>query len=280
MNWKEKLGESARKKSLLCIGLDTDMSKFPDNMRNGDLPQFERNRELIDATAHLALAYKLNQAFYEVQGAKGHTALERTVKHIIKEHPGILVILDAKKGDIGNTSRAYAKAAFDGLGVDSITVNGYMGLDAVTPFSEWEDKLVFVLCRTSNKAATEIQDTPSPIEPLYMRMATLVDHWNSKGNLGMVVGATYPEEMGKIRERVGFDMPFLVPGVGAQGGDMRKVLEMGTSLSVSRLMINVSRGIMFSFLKEEGSDYIESAVRSAESYSSLIRKEMEHLGRW
>ncbi|MEA3559309.1 MAG: orotidine-5'-phosphate decarboxylase [Candidatus Thermoplasmatota archaeon] len=280
MNWKEKVNEARRRRALLCIGLDTDMEKFPEDMRKGDLPQFERNRELIDATGHLAAAFKLNQAFYEVEGPRGCEALERTVAYIKKEHPEILIILDAKKGDIGNTSRAYSKAAFDRIGVDSITVNAYMGKDAVTPFSDREDKLVFVLCRTSNSAATEVQDTPCPLDPLFMRMATLVDTWNSNGNLGVVVGATFPDEIRKVRERVGYEMPLLIPGIGTQGGDLKKVLEMGTSHETSALLINVSRGIMYSFLKEEGSDYIGSAVEAAERYSSSIRKEMEYLGRW
>ncbi|MBN1538500.1 MAG: orotidine-5'-phosphate decarboxylase, partial [Candidatus Thermoplasmatota archaeon] len=130
MRWSEKLLSSIERRTVLCVGLDTDMEKFPPSMREGELPQFERNRELIDATADLAAAYKLNQAFYEVQGAEGVKALERTVSYINREYPDALVILDAKKGDIGNTSRAYAKAAFERLGTDSITVNGYMGKDA------------------------------------------------------------------------------------------------------------------------------------------------------
>ncbi|MFO8051800.1 MAG: orotidine-5'-phosphate decarboxylase [Thermoplasmatota archaeon] len=280
MSWKEKFEEAKRRRTLLCIGLDTDMTRFPDDLRSGELPQFERNREIIDATSHTAAAFKLNQAFYEVEGRKGMEALEKTVEYIRKEHPGNMVILDGKKGDIGNTSKAYARAAYDRLGVDSVTINGYMGRDAVTPFSKRRDKLVFVLCRTSNRAASEVQDTPAPMEPLFMRMATLVDTWNSNGNLGMVVGATYPEEMGKVRERVGFEMPLLVPGIGSQGGDLRKVLEMGTSHASCDILVNVSRGIMFSFLKEEHADHVESAVRAAEGYSSSIRREMEGLGRW
>ncbi len=280
MKWKELLVNSTNnRRTLLCIGLDTDMDKFPEELRSGELPQFDRNKELIDATADIAAAFKLNQAFYEIQGVKGVTALEKTISYIKENYPDVLVILDAMKGDIGNTSKAYAKAAFESLGSDSITVNGYMGKDAVTPFSDHEDKLVFVLCRTSNKAAGEVQNTPSPVEPLYMKMAEMIGGWNDKGNLGMVVGATFPEELKKVRDRIGFQMPILVPGVGTQGGDLEKVLRHGTDENGWGVLINVSRGIMFAFQKEEG-NYIEAARSAALRYHEEIRSRMESLGRW
>ncbi|MGA1820629.1 MAG: orotidine-5'-phosphate decarboxylase [Thermoplasmatota archaeon] len=279
MNWKEKLAGALRKRTLLCVGLDTDMDRFPSEMRGGELPQFERNREIVDATADLAAAYKLNQAFYEVQGADGVRAMERTVAYIHDKDPGILVILDAKKGDIGNTSEAYAKAAFETLQADSITVNGYMGKDAVSPFSEYPDRLVFVLCRTSNCAAGEVQNTPSPTEPLFLKMAEMISGWNDNGNLGMVVGATYPEELEMVRKRVGYDMPVLVPGVGAQGGDLEKVLEYGTDEKGWGVLINVSRGIMFSFLKK-GGEYSAAARSAALEYHDGINRVMKDLGRW
>jgi orotidine-5'-phosphate decarboxylase len=280
MRWKDLLARSvSERRTLLCVGLDTDMDRFPPEMRTGDLPQFERNREIIDATADLAAAYKLNQAFYEVQGAEGVITLERTISYIRNNHPEILIILDAKKGDIGNTSKAYAKAAFDSLGADSITVNGYMGKDAVTPFSDFDDKLVFVLCRTSNKAAGEVQNTPSPDEPLYLKMSEMIEGWNEKDNLGMVVGATYPEELKKVRDKVGYDMPILVPGVGAQGGDLEQVLRFGTDDDGWGILINVSRGIMFAFQKE-GGRYAEAARKAAEGYHKAIKEVMIGLGRW
>jgi orotidine-5'-phosphate decarboxylase len=280
MKWKELLVNSTNnRRTLLCIGLDTDMDKFPEELRSGELPQFDRNKELIDATADIAAAFKLNQAFYEIQGAKGVTALEKTISYIKENYPDVLVILDAKKGDIGNTSRAYAKAAFESLGSDSITVNGYMGKDAVTPFSDYKDKLVFVLCRTSNKAAGEVQNTLSPEEPLYLIMADLIGGWNDNGNLGMVVGATFPEELKKVRDRIGFQMPILVPGVGTQGGDLEKVLQHGTDENGWGVLINVSRGIMFAFQKE-GGNYIEAARSAALRYHQEIRSSMGSLGRW
>ncbi|MGA1792988.1 MAG: orotidine-5'-phosphate decarboxylase [Thermoplasmatota archaeon] len=279
MNWKDKLTGALRDHKLLCVGLDTDLDKFSPEMRGGDDPQFDRNRELIDATADIAAAYKLNQAFYEVQGAEGVRAMERTVAYIKEKHPGTLVILDAKKGDIGNTSRAYAKAAFEGIGADSITVNGYMGRDAVTPFSDYPDKLVFVLCRTSNSSAGEVQDTPSPKEPLFLKMSELISSWNERDNLGMVVGATYPHELRMVRERVGYGMPVLVPGIGAQGGDLEKVLEYGTDRNGWGVLLNVSRGIMFSFLKE-GGEYSTAARKAAMEYKVRIDDAMKKLGRW
>jgi orotidine-5'-phosphate decarboxylase len=279
MDWKSKMQSSLERRTLLCVGLDTDMDKFPEELSSGELPQFERNRELIDATSDIAAAYKLNQAFYEVNGPEGIIALERTVAYIRDNHPDILIILDAKKGDIGNTSRAYARAAFDKLGFDSITVNGYMGRDAVIPFSEKEDRLVFVLCRTSNKAAGEVQDLRITDDPLFLRMAELIVDWNENGNLGMVVGATFPEELKTVRERVGYDIPILVPGVGSQGGDLEKVLEYGTDEKGWGVLINVSRGIMFAFLKE-GGEYLDEARKSALRYYDSIEKGMIKLGRW
>jgi orotidine-5'-phosphate decarboxylase len=279
MDWKEKLESSLKKRTLLCVGLDTDMDRFPEELRSGELPQFERNKELIDATADLAAAYKLNQAFYEVQGSDGVAALEKTIAYISGKHPDILIILDAKKGDIGNTSKAYARAAFKSLGVDSITVNGYMGKDAVIPFSDYPDKLVFVLCRTSNKTAGEVQDTKAPEDPFYLKMAELIDEWNERGNLGMVVGATFPEEMKRVRMKVGYEMPILVPGVGSQGGDLEKVLEFGTDDVGWGVLINVSRGIMFAFQKE-GGGYKEAARNAALRFHGSIRGGMSSLGRW
>ncbi|MBN1389699.1 MAG: orotidine-5'-phosphate decarboxylase [Candidatus Thermoplasmatota archaeon] len=279
MQWKDKLIGSLERRTILCIGLDTDLEKFPPHLREGILPQFERNRELIDATAGMAAAYKLNQAFYEVQGIDGVTAMERTISYINREYPDVLVILDSKKGDIGNTSRAYARAAFEKLGAGSITVNAYMGKDAVIPFSEHKEKLVFVLCRTSNPAAGEVQNTPSPEEPLFLRMARMISGWNEHGNLGLVIGATYPEELRMVRDLVGFEMPVLVPGVGAQGGDLNKVLQYGTDPCGGGLLINVSRGIMFSFLKSD-LDYITSASKAVGEYTSSINRIMKDLRRW
>jgi orotidine-5'-phosphate decarboxylase len=270
MTWKEKLEGALRGRgSLLCVGLDTDMERFKDS----GMDQFAINREVIDSTAEFAAAYKLNAAFYECEGIEGARALERTFDHLRRNHPDVLTIYDAKRGDIGNTSKAYAKAAFDVLGADAITLNGYMGKDAISPFQEYAEKLCFVLCRTSNRSSGEVQDLLSPKDPLYMEMARLVTSWNDRGNLGLVVGATYPEELGRIRQLVGPDMPILVPGVGSQGGDLKKVLELGTNRDGGGILINVSRDIMFAFEKDNvGFQGLRSsAKKAAEAYLRRIK---------
>jgi len=251
-------------------------------MLAADDPQFDLNRRLVDATKDLAAAYKLNMAFYESEGAKGFDPMKRTIAHIKDEAPEAIIILDGKKGDIGNTSKAYAKAAFMTLGADAVTLNGYMGIDAVEPFAEYQDRLCFVLCRTSNRAAAEVQDIGGPSDPLYLRMAGLVRSWNRRGNLGLVVGATFPEELSAVRALVGYDMPILVPGVGAQGGDLKKVLENGTGPNGSGVLINVSRGIMFAFEDKAYKDlgYERAARTAATDMRESIEKELVALGRW
>jgi orotidine-5'-phosphate decarboxylase len=281
MRWREILDRAVEeRRTVLCIGLDTDMTRFADEGIIGR-SQFEINREIIEYTHEYAAAYKLNQAFYEAEGPEGSYCLKKTVDLIKKHYPEILVILDSKKGDIGNTSKAYARAAYDHLGVDSVTLNPYMGRDAVDPFSMDRDRLGFVLCRTSNKAASSVQDHGGD-PPLFLKMAELIKTWNERGNLGLVVGATYPDEMEKIRERIGFEMPILVPGVGAQGGDLRKVLDKGSDQQGGNVLINVSRGIMFEFSRhKDGSERLgEYAAGAAEDYRGRIREEMKRCGRW
>ena len=282
MRWKELLeGAVDSKRSLLCVGLDTDMKRFGDEVPEGPSPQFAINKEIIENTHLHAAAYKLNMAFYEVRGVEGMRALEETVRYLRAEHPDILVILDAKKGDIGNTSGAYADAAFGHLGVDSVTVNAYMGRDAVDPFTEDPDRLCFVLCRTSNGSAREVQDFGTDTK-LFMRMAELVKKWNKRGNLGLVVGATYPSELEIVRRIVGWEMPILVPGVGAQGGDLEAVLRKGTDARGRNILINVSRGIMFAYRNEEmaGLSMGEAASRAASRYRESIMTVLEDAGRW
>ena len=283
MDWKSRLDSSMKdRRSLLCIGLDTDMGRFPPDIKENENAQFLINREIVRATADIAAAYKPNLAFYEVEGEKGLRALKDTVMMVREEAPHAITILDAKKGDIGNTSNAYARAAFEMLQADGVTVNPYMGLDAVYPFSKYTDKLVFVLCRTSNKAAPEVQDLTVEGEPFYLRMARTIRGWNQGGNLGVVVGATYPDELGLVREVIGNDMPILIPGIGAQGGNLREVLEKGTNEAGGGVLINISRGIMFAFQQkgEEGTGFAEAAKASAREYYKTILETMESLGRW
>ncbi len=282
MKWRELLDRSvSERRTILCVGLDTDMNKFKD-MGMGDLSQFEINREIIENTQRFAAAYKLNMAFYEAEGTDGMRDLKRTVDLIKGSHPEILVILDAKKGDIGNTSKAYARAAYNHLGVDSVTLNAYMGRDAVDPFAEDPDKLGFVLCRTSNSSASEVQDHGGEEDRLFLKMAGLVKGWNRQGNLGLVVGATFPDEMALVRKKIGYEMPILVPGVGAQGGDLGKVLEKGTDERGGNILINISRGIMFAFNKKgiPNSEMGRCASEEAGSYIERIREELERCGRW
>jgi len=281
MTWKEKLDEAVDKRStLLCVGLDTDMTQFEmDDVPEG---QFGINRDIIDATGTNAAAFKLNAAFYEAEGARGWEDLARTVAYINDKYPEVLTILDAKRGDIGNTSKAYARSAFEHLGVDSITLNGYMGKDSVSPFSAYADRLSFVLCRTSNPSAGEVQDLRSLEEPLYLKMARLVLSWNDHANLGLVVGATYPAELAKIRRIVGYDLPLLVPGVGSQGGDLDEVLKVGTDDRGAGILINISRDIMFAYRKKgAGIDMMaEYAAVSSQNYIDRIKGSLERLGRW
>ncbi len=278
MHWKEMLDRAvSTRRSLLCVGLDTDMTRFGE-----DADQLEINRGIIRATSDLAVAYKPNMAFYEAEGHRGMKVLEDTIEVIREEAPNTLIILDAKKGDIGNTSRAYARSAFEVIGADGITVNAYMGKDAVEPFSDYQEKLIFVLCRTSNKGASEVQDLISGDERLYNIMARNIRSWDRYGNLGAVVGATYPEELGRVREILGPSTPILVPGIGTQGGDLKKVLINGTSEDGTGVLINISRGIMFAFKKDEyqGLSMGEAARRETRKLHEMIRAELTQNGRW
>ena len=278
MDWKEKINRGLEKRTILCVGLDTDM----DRLKRDFDSQIEVNRLIVDETKNLAAAYKPNLAFYEKEGEEGIKALSETVDHIKRNAPDALIILDGKKGDIGNTSKAYAAAAYEKIGADAVTLNGYMGRDVIDPFLEYEDKLNFVLCRTSNPSAREMQDLKVSGMPLYLKMADMIREWNQGKNLGMVVGATYPEELGRIRELVGYDIPILVPGIGTQGGDLKAVLEKGTEKGGRGILINVSRGIMFAYQRKgmTSSEIGKAARMAAATYVNNIRDMLEDLGRW
>jgi len=225
-----------RNDSLLCVGLD------PRPERLGGEDAFAFNRRIIDATADLVCAYKPNFAFYEALGLPGLEALQRTIEYIHQcELP---VILDAKRGDIGSTAEAYAHAAFQIWAADAVTVNPYLGSDCVAPFAQHEDKGVFVLCHTSNPGAQELQSLEVDRQPLYRRVAELVQRWNAHGNLGLVVGATYPQVLAEMR-RTFPHLWFLVPGVGAQGGDLEATVRAGLDAHGRGLIINVARSVIF-----------------------------------
>jgi orotidine-5'-phosphate decarboxylase len=220
MNFKEKLSNVVEKNdSLLCVGLDIDEDKIPKS-----ISPFEFNKKIIDATKDLVCAYKLNMAFYEVFGKKCFELIERTVDHIPDD---IVVILDGKRNDIGNTAKKYAKSLFEALKADAVTVNPYLGIDGIKPFLEYKNKCSFILCRTSNPSAREFQDLISNDKSIYEKVAEKIKDWNKIGCCGAVVGATYPEELKNIRKILGEDTPLLIPGIGKQGGDLKKAVKYG-----------------------------------------------------
>ncbi len=256
MNFIEKLTKAAQKnKSLLCVGLDPDPERMPDKIGT-----FEFNKAIIEATSDLVCAYKLNLAFYEAQGDEGLDALKRTVKYIPDDIPAIG---DAKRGDIGNTAKAYARAIFANFDFDATTVNPYLGFDSIEPFIEYQDKGVFILCRTSNTGALDFQslrcETEHGYRPLFEIVALKAREWNTYGNIGLVVGATYPEELRLIRQQHP-DMPLLIPGIGAQGGDLALVVRYGVDAEGEKAIINSSRQILYA---SRGKDFARAARKAA-----------------
>lgn len=248
----------------LCVGLDSDASKLPAGQT-----QLTFNQAIVEATCDLVAAYKPNAAFYEVCGAAGWEALRGTIRFIHEQVPSAVVILDAKRADIGNTCEAYARAAFEELGADAVTLNPYLGGEALQPFLNYKDKGCFILCRTSNAGAKEFQDLRVEGEggasgtgggkPLYLSIARAVAmQWNKNKNCGLVVGATAPEELRRVREAAP-ELPFLVPGVGAQGGDLQKTLQLGCDKNGKGLLINVSRSVIFA---SSGADFAQAARRA------------------
>ncbi|MGA3161376.1 MAG: orotidine-5'-phosphate decarboxylase [Terracidiphilus sp.] len=232
--------------SLLCVGLDPELDRLPARFRDEERPLLAFNRWIIEQTHPYAAAYKANMAFYEVRGSQGLKELELTMEYLRSEHAEIPTICDAKRGDIGNSNRGYAASIFDAMGFDAVTLHPYLGKEALAPFLERRDKVCIVLCRTSNSGAGEFQDLESGGRPLWETVALSVSaEWNAAGNLMLVVGATCPEEMRRIRA-IAPEIPFLVPGVGAQGGDVAAVVRAGLDAQGKGLLINSSRGILFS----------------------------------
>jgi orotidine-5'-phosphate decarboxylase len=252
MNFIEKLLKSAHSNdSLLCIGLDPDPELMPEGVSVLDF-----NLAIIEATYDLVCAYKPNLAFYEAMGVEGTRALAATVDSMPDTIP---VIGDAKRGDIGNTARAYAAALFEGFGFDAVTVNPYLGGDSLEPFIEYEDKGVFVLCRTSNPGSADLQDLKVGKKPLFEVVAKKALEWNKYGNIGLVVGATYPNDLKRVR-KICPDMPILIPGVGKQGGDLAAAVRNGVDANKEKAIINSSRGIIYA---SKGKDFAEAARRAA-----------------
>jgi orotidine-5'-phosphate decarboxylase len=258
MKFIEKLIDASRKnKSWLCIGLDPDPELMPD----ADVLQF--NKAIIEATCDLVCAYKPNLGFYEALGAEGPTILAKTIKHVPDHIP---VIGDAKRGDIGNTARAYARALFAVLGFDAVTVSPYLGFDSIEPFITYQDKGVFILCRTSNKGATDFQDLTTGGLPLYEVVAKKAKEWNIYTNIGLVVGATYPEQLKRVRS-ICPEMALLIPGVGAQGGDLASAISCGADARGEKAVINVSRQILYA---SKGKDFAQAARNVAEEIRNQI----------
>ncbi len=266
----EKYEIRARKvNSLLCVGLDAEVSKIPEKFRNLEFPQFEFNKYIIEQTHEYAAAYKPNSAFYEACGDQGMKELKMTMDYLIAKHPDIFTILDAKRADIGNTNNGYVTSIFDWLGFDAMTLHPYLGKEALKPFFDRKDKVSIILCRTSNPGASELQDIVSEGKMLWQRVAEKVkNEWNPNDNCMIVVGATYPQEM-KIARQITGDMTFLVPGVGAQGGSVKDAVEAGLNSKDQGLIINSARGIIFSDNPREEArklcEEIRSCIASARS---------------
>jgi orotidine-5'-phosphate decarboxylase len=257
----------------LVVGLDTDPARIPDSVAPGAAPAervVEFNRRIVEATSGTACAYKPNAAFYEALGIDGFRALSETVAAVRSAAPDAAVILDAKRADIGSTNAGYVAAAFDRLGADAVTVHPYLGGEALAPFLGRAEKLVFVLARTSNPGAGEFQDLEDRDGvPLYRRVARAVaGEWNAAGNCGLVVGATYPDEMRAIRADVPAEMPILIPGIGAQGGDVAAVVAANRDAGSDAYLIAASRSIIYA---SDGDDFAEAARAAAEALDAEIR---------
>ena len=258
MSFRSQLEEAWRRNdSLVCVGLDPELERFPPQFSGQASPIYHFNRAVIDATADLVCAYKPQVAHYAAYEAEDQ--LERTIEYIHQRYPGIPVILDSKRGDVGNTAARYALEAFERYGADAVTVNPYLGTDSLEPFLDYESKGVIILCRTSNPGARDLQDLDTGGRKLYQVVAELAaTRWNSHRNCALVVGATYPRELAEVRAIVG-DMPFLVPGVGAQGGDAEAVVQLGQTPAGTGLLVSSSRAILYA-----GNDeHFAAAARAA-----------------
>ncbi len=278
--------------SLLCVGLDSDFAKIPEHLKkdkdkDGEFSSRQRaeiilafNRAIVDATKDAVCAYKPNSAFYEALGGRGLEILKQTIQYIRERAPAIPIILDAKRADIGSTNASYVQFAFSYLKADAITLHPYLGREALQPFLDQKEKGIFVLCRTSNPGAGEFQDlvveaktprhsTGQVPEELYKVVARQVaDEWNANGNCGLVVGATYPEELKEVRAIVGA-MPILVPGIGTQGGDVEKTIKAGITDKGDGIIINSSRGIIFA---SSDKDFADAAKVEAVKLREEINK--------
>lgn len=277
-NFRKLLETQWSRGNFVCVGLDSRFSKIPRSAHKSVAgnrrvsvtdTMVAFNRAIVEATYDLVCAFKPNVAFYEEHGLEGLAALRQTIVDINAIAPDIPVILDAKRADIGNTNEGYVAGAFDFLGADAITVHPYLGAEALQPFLAMKEKGIIVLCRTSNPGAGEFQDLLIANEPLYRVVARRVANvWNTNNNCALVVGATYPDELSEIRELVG-DMPILIPGIGAQGGDVQQTVAAGKNSHGFGMIINSSRGIIFA---SNGSDFAEIARQKTTELRELINQ--------
>ncbi|MDS1140522.1 orotidine-5'-phosphate decarboxylase [Pusillimonas sp. SM2304] len=256
----------ATSNSMLTIGLDPDPHRFPAELQGRSDAIFEFCRSIIDVTAQYACAVKPQIAYFSAQRAEDQ--LEALCDYILEHHPDLPIVLDAKRGDIGSTAEQYAREAFERYQADAVTVNPYMGFDSLEPYLAWKSKGVIILCRTSNKGGSDLQFIESTDgTPLYLHVASqAAEKWNTSGQCALVVGATFPEEIAKVRARVG-DMPLLIPGIGAQGGDIPSTVQAGRDSQGTGMMINSSRAILYA---SGGDDWREAAAHAARATRDAI----------
>ena len=270
MTTSEIVTQIRKKKSFLCIGLDVDLQKIPTFLLEKEDPIFEFNKAIIDATHHLCVAYKPNIAFYEAYGIKGWTSLEKTIKYINQNHPEIFTIADAKRGDIGNTSSMYAKAFFEDLSFDSVTVAPYMGKDSVEPFLAFKNKHTILLALTSNAGAFDFQTKEIDGKEVYKQVLETSKGWKYSKNLMYVVGATKASYLADIRKIIPESF-LLVPGVGAQGGNLQEVCNYGMTDQIG-LLINSSRGILYA---SKQADFAEAAAKKASELQAQMAEVLD-----
>ena len=268
MTFIQKLSAAwASNHSLLCVGLDPDVSKLPAELAQQPDAIFSFCKSIVDATADLACSFKPQIAYFAAIRAEDQ--LEAICRYIKTTYPAIPIILDAKRGDIGATAEQYAREAFERYDADAVTVNPYMGFDSVAPYMEWKDRGAIVLCRTSNAGGSDLQFLNVDGKPLYQHVAQLVaDKWNTNGQCALVVGATFPQELAQVRKIIG-DMPLLVPGIGAQGGDVAATVAAGKTMDGNGMMINSSRAILYA-KPQDGEHFTQAARRVAQETRDAI----------
>ncbi len=259
------------KKSLVCVGLDVHPNKLPQHLLQLEDPVFEFNKAIIDATKDVAAAYKPNLAFYEALGTEGWDILKRTVQYIPDD---VIVIGDAKRGDIGSTAERYADALHD-IGFDAVTLSPYLGIDSIKPFFKYPETGLFILALTSNPSSSDFQYLQVDGKPLYLHVAQKINSWNTHGNCGLVVGATHSHELKEIRDAAP-ELPFLIPGIGAQGGDLDSAIQLGTDAQGKNALINASRSIIYASSERDFADKARASAIKLRDEIQQARKKKEN----